>query len=77
MKKYRTFEVVNDFQDRLKGVVEFRLDDEDKTIFKKLREIGFNINGHKNKLIWWNDDYLEIVNKKTELSVGYLEMCFN
>ena len=77
MKKYRTFEVVNDFQDILKGVVEFRLDDEDKTIFKKLREIGFNINGHKNKLIWWNDDYLEIVNKKTETSVGYLELCFN
>ena len=75
MKKYRTFEIVNDL-DKLHGIIQFRLDDEDKTIFKKLREVGFDINRRKNALIWWNDDYVEIINKKTETSIGYLELCY-
>ena len=73
MKRYRTF----DLEDKPRGIIEFRLDDEDKKIFKKLRDIGFKINRHTSKLIWWNDDYVEIVNKKNEHTIGYLEMCYN
>jgi len=75
MKKYRTFEV-QDKGDKVHGIVEVRLDDEDKTIFQKLRSIGFNINRRRNKLIWWDDDYIEIINKKSEQTIGYMEICY-
>ena len=75
MKKYRTFEV-GEKGDHLKGQIQIRLDEEDKSIFKKLREIGFNINRHRNKLIWWDDDYVEIINKKTENTIGIMEICY-
>lgn len=76
MKKYRTFEVSEDIQ-HLKGTINMRLDEDDTSIFKKLRELGFNTNKRKNKIIWWDDDYVEIINKRTELTVGIMEMCYN
>ena len=75
MKKYRTFEV-NDKGDKVHGEISIRLDEEEKNIFRKLRNIGFNINRRRNKLIWWDDDYIEIINKRTEHSVGYMELCY-
>lgn len=75
MSKYRTFEV-NDKGDKVHGEICIRLDDEDKTIFQKLRSIGFNINRQRNKLIWWDDDYVEIINKKSELTIGYMERSY-
>lgn len=76
MKKYRTFEVSEDTQ-HLKGTINMRHDEDDTSIFKKLRELGFNTNKRKNKIVWWDDDYVEIINKRTELTVGIMEMCYN
>lgn len=76
MKKFRTFEVTEEHE-RPKGIIQFRLDEDDSSIMKKLRNIGFNINKRKNKFIWWDDSYVEIINKKTERTVGILEMCYN
>lgn len=76
MKKYRTFEVVSDTSEKLKGEVNIRLDEEESSIFKKLRKIGFNINRRKNKMIWWDDDYIEIINKRTENTVGIMEIVY-
>lgn len=76
MKKFRTFEVTKEHE-RPKGIIQFRLDEDDTSIMKKLRNNGFNINKRKNKFIWWDDSYVEIINKKTERTVGILEMCYN
>lgn len=76
MKKYKTFEVVGDTSEKLKGEVNIRLDEEESSVFKKLRKIGFNINRRKNKMIWWDDDYIEIINKRTENTVGIMELSF-
>lgn len=76
MKKYRTFEVSEDKQN-IKGTINMRLDEDDTSIFKKLRELGFNTNKRKNKIVWWDDDYIEIINKRTETTVGIMEMCYN
>ena len=76
MKDYRVFEVTTDEYQKLKGKISLRLDDEDKTIFQKLRGIGLKINRRWNKIEWWDDDYVEIINKKTDKTVGILEMCY-
>lgn len=76
MKNYRTFEVTENDDYKLKGKITFRLDDEDKLIFKRLREIGFNITRRTNKLVWWSDEYAEIINKRTERTVGFLELMY-
>lgn len=75
MKKYRTFEVQEN-GDKLHGIVELRQDDEDKTIFQKLKSIGFKFNRRSNKVVWWDYDFAEVINKKTELTVAYLDMCY-
>ena len=75
MNRYRTFEV-QDKGDKVHGEISIRLDEEDKAIFQKLRNIGFNINRRRNKLIWWDDDYIEIINKKSEQTIGYMEICY-
>lgn len=76
MKKYKTFEVIGDTSEQLRGEVNIRLDEEESSVFKKLRKIGFNINRRKNKMIWWDDDYIEIINKRTENTVGIMELSF-
>lgn len=76
MKDYRVFEVTKDDYQKLVGKVTLRLDDEDKTIFQKLRNIGFKINRRWNKIIWWDDIYVEIVNKRTDKLLAVLEMCY-
>ena len=30
----------------------------------------------KNKLLWWDDDFVEIINKKTDKSIGFMEICY-
>jgi hypothetical protein len=77
MKKYKTFEVVGDTSEKLKGEVNIRLDEEESSVFKKLRKIGFNINRRRNKLIWWDDEYIEIINKKTENTIGIMEIAYS
>ena len=76
MKKFRVFYDVSDTSQVLQGTVELRLDDEDKTIFRKLKELGLKYNRRLNKVIWWDDDYAEIINKKTERTLGILEVCY-
>ena len=75
MKEYRIFEV-SDMAEKLKGNIKCRLDDDDKTIFKSIRQLGFNINRRRNKLIWWDDDYAEIINKKSDLTIGVMELAY-
>ena len=75
MKKYRTFEVQEN-GDKLHGIIELRADDEEKKVFQKLRAKGFKINRRVNKLVWWNYDFAEIINKKTELTVAYMDLCY-
>ena len=76
MSDYRVFEVTNDDWQTLKGKITFRLDAEDKDIFAKLKKLGMKLNMRKNKLIWWDDDYVEIINKKTERTVGIMELSY-
>ena len=66
MKNYRVFEIY-DKGARLKGHITCRLDEQEKDTFKKLRQIGFEVNRRKHKLIWWDDDFAEIINKKTDI----------
>ena len=75
MKKFRTFEVSEDSAN-LKGVLNIKLNEEESSIFKKLKDIGFNINKRKNKLIWWDEDYAEVINKRTDKTVGMLEIVY-
>lgn len=75
MKKFRTFEVSDDTVHKM-GYLNIRLDEEETSVFKKLKNIGFNINKRKNKLIWWDDDYAEVINKRTEKTVGMLEIVY-
>ena len=75
MKKYRTFEVQEN-GDKLHDIIFVKEEDDEKNIFQKLRKVGFDINRHRNKLIWWAEDYAEIINKKTDLTVAYLDMCY-
>lgn len=75
MKKFRTFEVSEDSAN-VKGILNIRLDEEESSIFKKLKDIGFKINKRSNKLIWWDDDYAEVINKRTEKTVGMLEVIY-
>ena len=75
MKNYRVFEIDN-MRARLKGHISCRLDETEKVTFKKLREIGFNINRKMFKLVWWDDDYAEIVNKFTDKSIGMVEVIY-
>ncbi len=75
MKKFRTFEVSDETVHKM-GYLNIRLDEEETSVFKKLKEIGFNINKRKNKLIWWDDDYAEVINKRTEKTVGMLEIVY-
>lgn len=75
MKKFRTFEVSDDSVSQ-KGYLNIRMDEEDTSVFKKLKSIGFNINKRRNKLIWWDDDYAEVINKRTEKIVGMLEVVY-
>lgn len=75
MKKYRTFEVSNDTVN-LKGIIKIRLDEDEKSIFKKLRNIGFKINRRTNKLEWADNDYVEIINKRTDRTVGMMEVIY-
>ena len=51
-------------------------DEEETSVFKKLKSIGFNINKRRNKLVWWDDDYAEVINKRTEKTVGMLEVVY-
>lgn len=74
MKKYRVFEV-NDMSARIHGIVELRLDSTESDIFKMARKIGLNLNKRRNKVIWWDDDYAEIINKISEKTIGTLEVC--
>lgn len=76
MKKFRTFEVSEDAVNKM-GYLNIRMDEEESSVFKKLKSIGFNINKRKNKLIWWDDDYIEIINKKSEQTIGYMEICYS
>lgn len=75
MKKFRTFEVSEDSAN-VKGVLNIKLDEEESSIFKKLKDIGFNINKRRNKLVWWDDDYAEVINKRTDKTVGMLEIVY-
>lgn len=75
MKSYRIFEV-NDIEASLKGQISCRLDEDDKSIFMKLRSIGFKLNKRRNKIIWINDDYIEIINKRSDRTIGTMEVCY-
>ena len=75
MKKFRTFEVSDETVHKM-GYLNIRMDEEETSVFKKLKNIGFNINKRKNKLIWWDDDYAEVINKRTEKTVGMLEIVY-
>ena len=75
MKKYRTFEVIED-SPKVKGVLNIRIDEDESSVFKKLKSIGFDINKRRNKLIWWDDDYAEVINKRTENTIGILEIVY-
>lgn len=75
MKKFRTFEVSEDAVNKM-GYLNIRMDEEESSVFKKLKSIGFNINKRKNKLIWWDDDYAEVINKRTDKTVGMLEVVY-
>lgn len=75
MKKFRTFEVSEDTVNKM-GYLNIRMDEEESSVFKKLKSIGFNINKRKNKLIWWDDDYAEVINKRTDKTVGMLEIVY-
>lgn len=76
MKDYRVFEVTSDDNYKVKGKISFRLDDEEKQIFPKLKELGIKLSMKKNKLLWWDDDFVEIINKKTDKSIGFMEICY-
>lgn len=75
MKKFRTFEVSDETVHKM-GYLNIRMDEEETSVFKKLKNIGFNINKRKNKLIWWDDDYAEVINKRTDKTVGMLEIVY-
>lgn len=75
MKKFRTYEVSEEKLNKM-GYIDIRMDEEDASVFKKLKNIGFNINKRRNKLIWWDDDYAEVINKRTENTVGILEVTY-
>lgn len=75
MKKFRTFEVSEDKMNRM-GYIDIKMDEEESSVFKKMKSIGFNINKRKNKLIWWDDDFAEVINKRTEKTVGMLEIVY-
>ena len=75
MNAYRTFEV-NDVSAKLKGVIQVKDNEKENSIMAKLRKIGFKINKKKNKVVWWHEDYVEIINKRTEETVGFMELCY-
>ena len=75
MKKFRTFEVSEEKMNKM-GYIDLRMDEEESSVFKKMKNIGFNINKRKNKLIWWDDDFAEVINKKTEKTIGMLEVVY-
>ena len=75
MKKFRTFEVSEEKMNKM-GYIDIRMDEEESSVFKKMKNIGFNINKRKNKLIWWDDDFAEVINKKTEKTIGMLEVVY-
>ena len=58
------------------GYIDIKMDEEESSVFKKMKSIGFNINKRKNKLIWWDDDFAEVINKRTEKTVGMLEIVY-
>ena len=76
MKTFRIFEVSED-SCHLKGKITFRLDEENTKILKRLRQAGLKVHGHRNKIIWWDDDYLEIIQKRSEKTVAFMEVVYN
>lgn len=72
MKKYRIFSV-DDISAKLKGIIELRMDDEDRYILKKLKEFGMNLSNRKYYIDWGDDTYLEIIDKKTYHTKAFLE----
>lgn len=72
MKKYRIFSVDN-ISAKLKGIIELRMDDEDRYILKKLKEFGMNLSNRKYYIDWGDDKYLEIIDKKTYRTKAFLE----
>lgn len=75
MKDYRVFDVSNESYE-LKGKIKLKIDDNEKIIMKKVKELGLKFNVYKNKVIWWDDDYIEIIQKKSDKTVGVLEVCY-
>lgn len=75
MKTYRTFEI-SDEDMKLLGIVNCKLDEDDSSIFKKIKRLGLEVTKRRNKLVWWDDDYIEIINKKTDLTIGVMEVLY-
>ena len=75
MKAYRIYEV-NDVEEKLKGQITCRLDEDDKSLFVKLKRIGVKLNRRRNKIVWVNDDLIEIINKKSDRTIGIMEHCY-
>ena len=75
MKKYRTFKIVNDTP-KLNGIIELRYDDEDRDIFRKLKEFGFKLSKRKYFIDWGDDTYLEVINKKTFITEAFMELVY-
>lgn len=76
MSNFRTFEV-NDRACNMRGIISIRLDEEENSVFEKLRKMGFKLNKRINKLDWGDGDYVEVMNKITRRTVAVMERCYN
>lgn len=76
MKTYRIFELDENENYKLKGQIRIRLDEDNRKIIKMLRSLGMHINNYRNKMLWWDDEYAEIIQKKSEKTVGVIEVVY-
>ena len=73
MKKYKVFEL-KDTSAKIKGEVQIRLDEEDTSIFRKLKPLGLKFTKKLHKVEWIEDNYAEIVNRLTDIEMATLEV---
>ncbi len=73
MKKFRVYKLT-DTSATKKGEIEIRLDEEDTSIFKKIKPLGMKLTKRLYKVDWIEDTYAEIVNRFTDKEIAQIEL---